>query len=77
MGQVTIYLDDETEERMKQAADDAGVPRSRWVADLIRERTRADWPESFRDLVGSWEGDFPEVDEIRASLGQDAPRDEL
>lgn len=74
MGQVTIYLDDQTEERMKRAADDAGVPRSRWVAELIRERTRAEWPETFRRLIGSWGDDFPEVGEIREGLADDAAR---
>jgi len=67
MPQVTIYLDDETEERMKRAAEDAGVSRSRWVAEVIRERTAAAWPESFRRLIGGWDEGFPEVDEIRGS----------
>lgn len=77
MAQVTIYLDDETEERMKRAAEEAGVSRSRWVAEAIRERTATTWPESFRGLVGSWGDDFPEVEEIRKELGEDLPRHPL
>lgn len=76
MAQVTIYLDDETEARMKRAADEAGVSRSRWVADVIREKTVKEWPESFRRLAGAWQ-DFPEVDELRAGLGEDVPREPL
>ena len=66
MAQVTIYLDDEAEARLEKAARDAGLSRSRWVANLIREKTAAEWPESFRRLIGGWE-DFPEVEEIRYS----------
>ncbi|MGD2114304.1 MAG: CopG family transcriptional regulator [Acidobacteriota bacterium] len=74
MAQVTIYLDDETEARMKRAADEAGVSRSRWVAEVIREKTATEWPESVRRLAGAWE-DFPEVEELRAGLGEDVPRE--
>jgi hypothetical protein len=74
VAQVTIYLDDETEARMKRAADEAGVSRSRWVAEVIREKTATEWPESVRRLAGAWE-DFPEVEELRAGLGEDVPRE--
>jgi len=77
MGQVTIYLDDETETRMKRAAKEAGVSRSHWIADLIRERTATEWPESFRRLLGTLGADFPEIDELRSELGEDVPREPL
>lgn len=76
MAQVTIYLDEETEERMDRAARDAGLSRSRWVANLIREKTTSEWPESLRRLIGGWK-DFPEVEEIREGLGEDLPRESL
>lgn len=76
MAQVTIYLDEQTEEQMDQAAKEAGVSRSRWVADLIREKTASEWPESVRRLAGSW-ADFPNVEEIREGLGEDLPRKSL
>jgi len=37
VAQVTLYLDPETEARMRAAAKSAGMSQSRWVADLIRE----------------------------------------
>jgi len=77
MGQVTIYLDDKTETRMKRAAKEAGVSRSRWIADMIRERTATEWPESFRRLLGTLGDDFPEIDELRSELGEDVPREPL
>ena len=76
MSQVTIYLDSETEQRMREAARQAGVSRSQWLARLIREKTRSDWPAEVREAAGSW-GDFLEAEELRANQGADAPRESL
>ena len=66
MGRVTIYLNPATESKMKAAARAAGVSPSRWVADLIREKTSGQWPESIVKLAGSWaDDDFPSIEEIR------------
>ena len=67
MGRVTLYLDFETEAKMKAAARSVGISESRWVADLIREKTATQWPESLVKLAGSWsDDDFPSIEEIRA-----------
>jgi len=76
MGQVTIYLDDENEKRLKAAAKAAGVPVSRWVASLIHERARTVWPESVRRLAGAWR-DFPDLETIRMAKGKDSAREAL
>lgn len=78
MGQVTLYLDPETESKMKAAAKSAGVSQSRWVAELIREKTATEWPNSIVKLAGAWsDDDFPSLEEIRAGMGEDAPRESL
>lgn len=74
MSQITLYLDAETETKLKLAAKAAGVSQSRWVAELIREKTASQWPESVARLGGAW-ADFPTAEEIRAGLGEDAPRE--
>ncbi len=76
MGQVTIYLDEPTTFAMKQAANDAGVSQSQWIAGLIRNKTCSQWPESIKQLAGSW-SDFPEAEEIRAGQGKDVERESL
>ncbi len=73
MGQVTIYLDDESEARMKEAAKAAGMPMSRWLTELVREKTRTDWPLAVREAAGAW-SDFPQIDELRANEATDVPR---
>ncbi len=76
MGQVTLYIDNETEEKLKAAAKAAGVSQSRWVADLIREKTATEWPASVVQLAGAWaEDDFPSLEEIRRGLPPDLPRE--
>lgn len=76
MGQVTLYLDTETERAMKRAARAAGVSFSRWVAGVIREKARSEWPRSVAELAGAW-ADMPESDELRATMGEDVPREPM
>jgi hypothetical protein len=73
MGQVTIYLDDETEGKARAAARAEGLPLSKWVATRIRKRTAGEWPESVRRLAGAWT-DLPAAEQIRASRARDVPR---
>jgi hypothetical protein len=73
MAQVTLYLDDETKERMRKAARDAGMSQSRWLAELVRRGTANEWPAEVRELAGSWP-DFPDAEELRRGLGRDTRR---
>jgi hypothetical protein len=74
MGQVTIYLDDDAEAQLRKAAKASGVPVSRWVARLIREKTANEWPEEVKALAGAW-SDFPSGDDLRNQQGEDLPRE--
>lgn len=76
MAQVTIYLDDAAEKRVKQAARKAGVSVSRWIAGLVENRTRTDWPAEARELAGAWP-DFPDLEEIRHLAAKDTARARL
>ena len=76
MSQVTLYLDDETDQKLRKAARQAGLSRSQWLARLIREKTRNDWPDEVREAAGSW-GEFPDIDALRSGQGDDLPRETL
>jgi hypothetical protein len=76
MAQVTIYLDDSAEQRVKAAARKDRVSVSRWIAELIQSRTRTDWPTEARELAGAWP-DFPDLQEIRPATGKDQRRARL
>jgi hypothetical protein len=76
MGQVTIYLDAETEKRMLHSIKKSGVSKSKWIADLIKEKTSQTWPDYISKLAGSWK-DFPSIEEIRSGIGKDTEREPL
>ncbi len=76
MGQVTIYLDDDIEERMRAATQALKVSKSKWIADLIRDKLATEWPASVRELPGAW-SDFPTLEEIREPQVSDDKRETL
>ncbi len=73
MAQVTLYLDDETADRLKKAAKQAGLSRSRFLARLVREKTVMEWPQAVKDLAGAWP-DLETVERRRRRDGRDARR---
>jgi hypothetical protein len=74
MGQVTIYLDQATEQKMKIMIKKMGGSKSKWIAGLIREKTADVWPASIKKLAGAWK-DFPAAEEIRKTMGPDVRRE--
>jgi hypothetical protein len=75
MGQVTIYLDRETENKLRLMVKTSGMSLSKWLAELIRAKTETEWPDSVRRLAGAWK-DLPTAEEIRRGLVTDADREE-
>ena len=49
---------------------------SRWVADVIRERTQMEWPPDVRKLAGAW-SDFPSLSNLRKAAAADSARERL
>ncbi len=76
MGQVTIYLEKEIEQKMVDAAKSANLSKSKWIAKLIHEKVANEWPQSVVELAGAWE-EFPSIDDIRSNDGKDAKREAL
>ncbi len=76
MGQVTIYLDDETEAKARAAAQGEGRSLSKWVAERIQQGARADWPASVQELAGAW-SDLPSAEQLRRAAGKDVRRSRL
>ncbi len=76
MGQVTIYLDSETEKKMQRIIKKRGISKSKWIADLIKEKAATSWPENVVSLAGAW-ADIPASEEMRKRIGSDAPRESV
>ncbi len=77
MGQITIYLDNEIEYKMRSAAEANQLSVSKWIANAIKEQVLTEWPQDVVDLAGSWQDDFPTLQEIRATYTTDSYREEL
>jgi hypothetical protein len=76
MGQITIYLDPELETKMRTAVKSRHISQSKWIATLIDEKLKNDWPESVIQLAGAWK-DLPTAEEIRRLEGMDLKREEI
>lgn len=76
MGQITIYIDDETEKKMLRIVEKSGTSKSKWIAELIREKASTTWPENLVSLAGAWK-DLPTAEEIRREMGKDVLRESV
>jgi len=76
MGQITIYLDSELETKMRTTVKSRHISQSKWIANLIDEKLKNDWPESVIELAGAWK-DIPTAEEIRSLEGTDIKREDI
>jgi hypothetical protein len=76
MGQVTIYLDSETEKKMSTIVKKTGISKSKWVSDLIKQKITTTWPENIVKLAGAWT-DLPNAEDIRKNMAEDADRESI
>lgn len=74
MGQVTIYIDEQTEKKLQYMVEKSGISKSKWIAQLIREKSATTWPASIVELAGAWK-DLPTAEEIRRGIGKDVRRE--
>ena len=65
MAQLTIYLPDDVEKLVRKEARRAKKSVSAYLAELATQRVRAadEWHAQLDALWGSWEGDFPSLDD--------------
>lgn len=77
MGQMTIYLDDQTIREIETAAGREHLSVSRWVKERVKKSLRSGWPPGyFERVVGSLKDSEIEIPpELPFSL--DRPRPEL
>ncbi|MFN7925296.1 MAG: hypothetical protein U0Q16_34680 [Bryobacteraceae bacterium] len=76
MSQITIYLDGETEKKVRKRAKAQGISVSKWIARAIEAQERDEWPASVLEAFGTWD-DVPDIETIRAGYGKNAPRESL
>ena len=64
MSKITIELDEDTINSLKQAAETAGQSVSEWIANLILAEVGNLWPARVVASAGAWP-DFPDLAELR------------
>ncbi len=73
MAQITLYIDDATQARLRAAALSRQVSQSQFVADSVRRATDETWPEEVLALAGAVP-DFPQAQALRFLAAEDAAR---
>jgi hypothetical protein len=65
MAQLTIYLDNDTINKIEKAASDSNVSVSKWVRDKLELILENDWPASYFTVFGALdENDIDEPEEL-------------
>ncbi|MEZ4605343.1 MAG: hypothetical protein R2880_10595 [Deinococcales bacterium] len=73
MPKLSFYVSEELAQDLRLKAKEKDLSLSRLIADMVRcglnlEIYRDDllngWPLEFFDLIGSWEGDVPNIEEL-------------
>lgn len=76
MAQVTIYMNNELEEKVKDIASTLNLSISKFISTILEKNLKNSWNENTHQLVGSW-NDFPTLEEIRENQGKDIEREEF
>jgi len=76
MGQVTIYLDKQVEEKMRNQAKVENRSLSQWRSSLIKEKVDDEWPDQIAEMSGQWD-DFPSLESLRSDQGEDTGREDI
>jgi len=76
MANITIYLPDAIEKKVRKAAKANKQPVSRWIVDRLTKDVESGWSKAFLDMAGS-DPDFPDASTLRSGYGPDSPREEF
>jgi len=65
MAQVTIYMNNEIETKVKKLAKDMNVSISKYISTILEQKTANSWNSDMKNLSGAW-SDFSSIEEIRS-----------
>lgn len=77
MAQVTIYMDNNLEEKIKKLAKSTGISISKFISNILEQKVKTSWDDSVRDLSGSWSKDAAFDEDIKSYKTADVKREEL
>jgi len=74
MAQVTIYIPNELEDKVKSMAISLNVSISKFIATTLEQKVSNEWHKSSKELAGTW-NDLPLADTLRETQGIDYTRE--
>lgn len=75
MAQVTIYMNDNIESKVKKLAKETNVSISKYISTILEQKTAESWGRDIKSLSGAWE-DFDSIEKIRSNESvSDIPRE--
>ena len=66
MAQVTIYMNNNIEQKVKKLAKSMNISISKYISTILEQKTANCWDSSTKELSGSW-SDFSTISEIRSN----------
>ena len=76
MAQVTIYMNNDLETKIKNIASSLDISISKFIANVLEQKVQNEWNHNVQKLAGSWE-DFPSLEQIRDEKTPNIPREEF
>jgi hypothetical protein len=76
MAQITIYINNDLESKVKEIANSLDTSISKYISTVIERNINNNWNPKIKNLAGSW-SDFPSIEEIRNNNNLDAQREEF
>jgi len=76
MAQITIYISNDLESKVKEIANSLDTSISKYISTVLEKNINNNWNPKVKNLAGSW-SDFPTIEEIRNNDAQDAQREEF
>jgi len=64
MAQMTIYIDNNLETKIKEMAQNMGMSMSKLISKILEKNISTHWNDDIKNFEGSW-SDFPSIEEIR------------
>ncbi len=76
MAQITIYINNDLESKVKDIAASQNTSISKYISTVLEKNISNNWNPKIKNLAGSW-SDFPTIEEIRSNNANDARREEF
>ncbi len=58
MSQLHCYVPDDVAKKLQEKAEQAHLPVSKYLAQLIERDVKNQWPENYFELLGNWQGEL-------------------